>query len=63
MTGKEGTVEELTRPQLEEYRKLLNGTDQGIPTLGEVLRIFEWDGRGSSARAAHHRNQDLLRER
>ena len=38
-------VEELTRPQLEEYR--LNGTDQGIPTLGEVLRIFEWDGRGS----------------
>ncbi len=45
MTGREGIVEELTRPQLEEYR--LNGTDQGIPTLGEVLRIFEWDGRGT----------------
>lgn len=45
MTGKEGIVEELTRPQLEEYR--LNGTNQGIPTLAEVLRIFEWDGRGT----------------
>lgn len=44
MCGVEGTVEELTRAQLEDFR--LDGTDQGIPTLPDVLRIFEWDGKG-----------------
>lgn len=67
MTGKEGIVEELTYPQLEVCR--LNGTDQGIPTLGEVLRIFEWEGRGPMPAPliieikAYCENADLLTSR
>lgn len=45
VTGREGIVEELTREQLEDYR--LAGSDQGIPSLGDVLRIYEWTGEGS----------------
>jgi glycerophosphoryl diester phosphodiesterase len=44
VTGRTGVVEELTREQLDEYK--LAGTDQGIPSLGDVLRIYEWTGEG-----------------
>lgn len=39
MTGRAGVIEELTAPQLAEYR--LGGTEETIPQLCDVLRIFE----------------------
>ncbi len=42
MCGCPGVVEEMTLSELGECR--LQGTDEGIPILGEVLRLFEIDG-------------------
>ena len=39
MTGREGTVEELTAPELAEYR--LGGTAETIPLLRDVLRVYD----------------------
>lgn len=38
-TGREGRVEDLTREQLSEY--FLQGTDQTIPTLSQVLAVCQ----------------------
>ena len=38
-TGRPGKVEELSLAELQEYR--LEGTEQTIPTLGQVLRVFD----------------------
>lgn len=39
MTGREGVIEDLTAAQLAEYR--LGGTEETIPQLCDVLKIFE----------------------
>ena len=39
MTGKDGVIEQLTLEDLENYR--LNGTDEKIPLLKDVLEIFK----------------------
>ena len=47
VTGHAGTVEDLTLEQLREYR--LQGTDELIPTLEEVLSVYEGAGVGIPA--------------
>lgn len=47
VTGREGVVEDLTLEELGTYR--LQGTDERIPTLGEVLRLWETAGDGLPA--------------
>ena len=42
MCGRAGTVEQMTLDELGEHRLL--GTDEAIPTLDEVLRLFESGG-------------------
>lgn len=47
VTGRPGTVEELTIDELGEYRlldPLGNVTDEAVPKLGEVLALFELGG-------------------
>jgi len=39
MTGRDGVIEDLTAAQLGEYR--LGGTEETIPQLCDVLKIFE----------------------
>lgn len=45
--GHDGTVEQMTLSELGELR--LMGTDEPIPTLGEVLRLFELAGPAGSS--------------
>lgn len=47
LTGRPGVVEDLTLEELREYR--LQGTDERIPTLEEVLRVHESCGEGEPA--------------
>ena len=42
MTGREGTIEELTEERLSDYR--LGGTGETIPRLRDVLELFEGTG-------------------
>lgn len=39
MTGEDGVIESLTAEQIQNYR--LNGTDETIPLLSQVLQIFQ----------------------